>query len=176
MDAHERQWKSLTVDKGLTDEWLESINSLRCFSPYSTCEGHSNPVGAGGSRHARMWFSLNNDLYLQMASNWLTKKEMLRKMLEQHFSHVDTKYDLFHELGGKTDHIRNYSPPRESSLDALIRKCFEASPSRDGIGMHLDHSEMRLKDVMPDTVTKWFDDTVTGMKKFDSDLFDSLDK
>jgi hypothetical protein len=40
LQKYQRQWKDYQVDKNLSDEWLESLNRLKCFDLISVCEGH----------------------------------------------------------------------------------------------------------------------------------------
>jgi len=168
------------VDKGLRDNWLEPMNSLAHFSVYSTCEGHRNPEGAGGSDHARIWLSLREELYASLARMWQCNRAGLLALISEHFTDPNTHYDFFHEQNRQTDHIRNFAPPKSAHCDGamagMLDQILACSPSRDGIGLHLDHKEVRKTKEMPDSVASWFDNTVRTLRAFDSALAKAVNK
>lgn len=178
MQLHQRYWNGLEVDRGLHDEWLAEINNLRCFVVDSTCEGHMDPSGAGGSQYARIWLSLRGDYYTVLARIYCDNKDRLKGMLSRHFIHPETHWDLYHEQNGHPSHIRNYTPHIYPDLGIgvmeFLNELSVQQPFPDHISLLLDHAISRQTTDMPDSTVAWFNDTVSCLKRFDTELAEEL--
>lgn len=72
MDSKQRKqrlWRGIPVDGGLSDEWLQAINSLQCWVPYSTCEGHAIPDEKTSPR-ARVYLELKPQFVNSLVALW----------------------------------------------------------------------------------------------------------
>jgi hypothetical protein len=138
---HQRRWRDLCVDEGLRDEWLERLNALTYWKPYSTCEGHFDRSGAGAGDHPRVWLLLDKKFNKTIADKWDANAEMFQRLREDCFPAKDTtsqlRFDRNDPLSGTTG------------------------------SLHLDSRIKRLSRQISLEVHAWWESTALGLEKFD---------
>jgi hypothetical protein len=139
---HQRPWRDHCVDRGLKDEWLEAMNSLTCWSVYSTCEGHHEaPMeGAGHSECARIWLKASHSMIDALLRDWVQIEAPLREWLSLHCS-PDTVSDI------RSDH--------------------NVFTKEAAVTLELECAYKRQASTMDDKTTKWFGNTVGRLTQFD---------
>src|SRR4051794_25827341 len=98
---YQKHWRDLCVDEGLRDEWLEKINGLTHWRPYSTCEGHSDRSGGGAEDHPRVWLLLDEKFISALSALWESKAQGFQTLREGCFPAEDTESSLHFERDGK---------------------------------------------------------------------------
>jgi len=139
--SHQRLWRDLCVDEGLRDEWLERLNALTYWTPYSTCEGHCDPTGAGAEDHPRVWLLLAKKFNEAMAAQWNANEEMFQRLREDCFPSNDTtsqlRFDRNDPISGTTG------------------------------SLHLDSRVKRLSEEVSPEIYAWWESMALGLEKFD---------
>ena len=172
---HENQWRELCdIDKDIRVEWLESINNLRLFRPYSSCEGHPVSHGSGSDRqHARIWLCLKSEYYPSLAALWTSTNKRLQELFSKCFSNPDTKGKISHLYNGQEDFICNFPEVPTGRVSNYSARLLPMD-RRIGIGLNLDHAFIRETEEMPEIVSLWFSRTVQGLVYFDRLLTDEI--
>jgi hypothetical protein len=143
-EPHQRHWRELCVDKGLRDEWLEKINALRYWKPYSTCEGHFDRIGGGADDHPRVWLLLDEKFTPTISKMWDANVQEFQRLREDCFPANDTISRLDFE--------------RDSKIFATT------------CGLHLDSRVRRQSIEMSTRITEWWENTIRRLEKFDHEF------
>ena len=170
-----KKWRNVIVDAGLHCDWLVQMNALSLWSVHSTCEGHPLPIEAGEHSNSHMSLILKHKFYLTLGKTWDQNRSALEKLFYKCFTHFQTNWDVCHQRNGNTDHIRNFDPPEASKEETEIADNVEKflndhSTTNDCIGLHLDHTEQRQSEEMPESVARWWEETIRSLKELDEKM------
>lgn len=140
-ESHQRRWRDICVDEGLRDEWLERLNALTYWKPYSTCEGHVGRSGGGAEDHPRVWLLLDEKFNETIANKWDANAEEFQRLREDCFPAEDTISHLHFE--------------RNSQIFGTT------------CGLHLDSRVKRLSKEISPEISRWWENTILRLVKFD---------
>jgi hypothetical protein len=148
---YQRRWRHLCVDKGLRDEWLETINSLVVWEVTYTCEGHPSflPEPEPDS-FPEIHLKVRSAIESQLCSNW-SKME----------AHLLSRFSLLFPESNYASHIA--CSPR---IDNGELSCF----------IHLESRNRRRSEEMDEATRAWFDRTTRALVEFDQDTVESLNR
>lgn len=143
-EPHQRPWRDLCVDSGLKDEWLESLNSLVYWKPFSTCEGHPDRTGGGAEDHPRVWLLLDESHLDRLAKIWSAHANRIHRLRQECFPNVRT----------------------------ISRLEFEQDEPIFGTNcaLHLDCKIKRKTTVVAPEIANWWHDTTEGLRRFDKEF------
>jgi hypothetical protein len=143
-ESHQRPWRDLCVDCGLENEWLESLNSLIYWKPFSTCEGHPDRTGGGAEDHPRVWLLLDESHLDRLARIWSTHARTIQRLRQDCFPNVHT----------------------------ISRLGFEQNKPICGTNcaLHLDCRIKRKTVAMAPEIAIWWRGTIKELQRFDKEF------
>lgn len=159
------------IDPGLATAWLDRVNNLSHWAVGSSCEGHHRRKSALQSDHARV--SLHpRDTFLEVYLNLLrTDHSALNDLAHEAFERADTCYRLCGRRSGQLvsepivgSVVRHAGPPVGAAIEAClasIRPCAQCL-------LDIDHTESRVSDDMPPSVSSWLEHIANRLVFFDT--------
>jgi hypothetical protein len=147
---YERLWKGRCVDKNLQDTWLEELNRLKMLELISICEGHSEIPTYRPRAFAHISLRFNTAATRRLTPQWDQLKNETVQAVDSIFSTEKSRIKFVYNVS--------------------IRKGFLPLRSSTRIVLRIQSKEPRLTKVLDPKASRWFEEVILQVKKFDSFL------
>lgn len=166
------------VDAGLSDTWLDSINSLIHWQVRSTCEGHPRPLVETEGNHARITLSLKEQYFNACIRMFELPDNPVVGLLKNWFDMPSTRYVLSYEIGGRSITIPSPNVDEGSAAPLVEQDCIMSYIERNvdvwPFRLNIHHTEARQQIAMPSSVGEWLGDINMRLHSFDNALVSVL--